>query len=940
MHKSKFLTFTLAASCRTSLSVLFVVSSMAQAQSSKAPGVFPSPLPGGVPDTAKPFLKERDALEKRLVPKGSKARSAGSAAAAQESEEQADADEKEKEKPPAKGAAATELGLPGLAVPQADNTSGEVIKNREDSTQANHKLLPRFESVPGSGIAGFLGQTLVLSVSPKKIEGSAQDTFVAWVLNGEVLCIGNECEIPLDGKKLNVGTASLLVLAYNNYGSTLTRHVLQVVRGNWDPSQPFTNKFKKKESIEKVDPKITAASKDLPRVYMVKGNAVQAYPDYLQLFGSVPRNVEWQGRFKTAGSSVLRLQDPKSGDWFLLSKTDTAVQRNPSNPGARILRMSRGGLRLRGAPAAANSADSANKTKKFLEDVRILTDEIDVTPAVGSDLSVLRIPPNAANLAKRKTRKPGEELPLKEQYSSRMVVIAGSARIDIPKAEQGKPKSVVLPPGVEFVVYENGTVLPLARPNPARMERLMKLTLSPEEIAERALAKKAQPKITDLPAHLKKVEDAIAAEDYFDALNLIVAVEDRAAEDVRIPYYSGVGQRGIYQLAEAEKSFKKAAAQDPHFALAPWQLAQMKLEEKKYTEAKQHFDEAQSRMKSDDKLAPEYHYYSGVVRFQQGSEFSSRSAFTRALWEQNLDAALKQSAGSFMKTLGAQKKWSFVAPLGMQYETNGLGLASSESVPEGFPKRSLARMIAGGIFTYDQALGQEKPGFYWGGGAKVISLKNFPSGFKQLDALVLEASVSQTSLRFDKNPDGKGEPVPGSLKFTEIYSPLFLGGKLFTHTFTLDVNTGKFNASVGFEADAQGKGDESKSAIVLKQAYSLDLGEVAPDAFSADFEADERIVTKKTTLNGNQLTLSATPNFSVPFSLRTSAKFSLLTGVQFTLLNPVNTQYKASPSASLNYFITPWLLGIGQVANEFSIYKPGTRTVSKPLVSVMLTGIF
>ena len=161
-----------------------------------------------------------------------------------------------------------------------------------------------------------------------------------------------------------------------------------------------------------------------------------------------------------------------------------------------------------------------------------------------------------------------------------MVVIAGQARITALKSDKGKSQQVNLPAGVEFIVYEDGSVAPLAKPNPKPMEKLMSMTVTPEELADLAKAK-AKSAGVDISKVMEQAAKLAENEDWFEIITQVAPLEDRAKEDARISYYLGLANKGTYQISAAEKFFKQAIVQKSDYADAHWQLAQMNMELKK-----------------------------------------------------------------------------------------------------------------------------------------------------------------------------------------------------------------------------------------------------------------------------------------------------------------------------------------------------------------------
>ncbi|MCA2961143.1 MAG: tetratricopeptide repeat protein [Silvanigrellales bacterium] len=933
--RPKSLALSLSGALGGLLCSLVPVSAWAQWGTSAGAGGRLPGVPESVPRSEMPFLKEQERARRKALKGQTPAEIIpGSGVSAEETDGAIDPGESEKAAE--QGGIVEGLQLPGVT--PVDPKTGESIKNVEGAAQTNAALLPRVELAPPLGIAAYLGQNLVLKAKLKAISGAKVPSLIAWVLGGRVICTKETCEIPLDGQTLGTGTASLMVVAYNAYGSTYTRHIVQVLKSNWNPTKKFDPSVRREEKSIAVDVDSSPAGRDKARLYMVSGNAVHAYPDYLAVVGTVPRAFDFRGRLKTQNVAVSRIQDPATGDWFALGYTDVGFSQDAS--ARKKATMSKGGLRMHSLASIVKSG-AKPATRAYAESIEIETPEVRVMPSEGGDIYVTRLAPSKRFLDKRNARKKGETLPKEEMHTSRVVVIAGQARITVLNSDKGKSQQVNLPAGVEFIVYEDGSVAPLAKPNPKRMEKLMSMTITPEELADLAKAK-AKSAGVDISKVMLQAAKLAENEDWFEIITQVAPLEDRAKEDARISYYLGLANKGTYQISAAEKFFKQAIEQKPDYADAHWQLAQMNMELKKWSDAKENLGSAEASLASDDSRRAEIPYYSGVVNFNTESTFAARNDFTRALWETNLDAALKQSSGSFLSTLGKRKNWSLVVPVGVQYDHNALGLASDEEVPAPFPKRSLLRGIAGAIYNWDTGTSATASGTYLGAGAKALAILNVPRSFKSLDALVGEVSVSQTFVSVKKGEGEGAANETSAMKLSQAITAVFVDSKLSTQTFTLGYLAGRLDLSLGFELDAVGKGDASRSAILARQGYGLTLyaAEGGGLSFDADALLEERYTLKANDANGHELQLSLTPAVSLPFSARATSRLGLLVGGQYKATKPAGTVLKAGPSLAFNYFLAPWLLSVTSLGYEFNQVNPGSKGLHKPNASVMLTGLF
>lgn len=815
-----------------------------------------------------------------------------------------------------------------LSLPQTNAASAQ--------TKPKLEYIPIIESAPVDAFAAFLGQTLVLeakSTSPKL--PSSEKTLQAWLVNGKSICVESKCEIPLDGKTLKPGNYSVVYIAYNSYGSVMTSHTLAIKQGGWKVGQKLDSKFKKIVPIKNNVVKAQQAQVGSATVEMLRGNGVVAGKGTLEVVGTLPRPLNWQGRMRTGRGATSHLFQEKRAEWYVMPQSDVTFLESAKSDD-RNLKLTQGGLRLwlGGKLVVGENSDEVKAAKTFLNETRIETPEVFLIPEEGSDIYIRRVAPSEAGRKLRATRRGTEQLSVEEMFATKIIVISGKARISIPL--QQNSQSVELPPGIEMTVYESGFVAPTTSPQGATIEELYKATFSPIALAKKPKIDEDKVKEIDLKAHLQKVEELLDREDYFEALGELSAVESRSAEDVRIKYYLGVSNRGLYQTTEAEKYFLEAAKQDDSYPLPYWQLGQMRLEEKKWEEAKQLLDEAASRMKSDDKLYPEYLYYVGVAGFQTGSGFFAKSDFTRALWETQLDSALKSSAGSFLQSIAKQRPWSIVMPLGVQYDSNALGLASNVKLPDEYNKKYTYRSIAGAIFNYDFGNGEEKPGLTHAANAKAIWVKNLIKEYSALDAFVTGVAATQTYKYEGQKKEGAARPEIEQMIFSEGVDLIFLNGVRTIESYNLSVNYKKIDFGLTFERDPINKGDANKNAVIFKQGYTFNLS-----GLELPVSADEKFPLKPSDSNGQTHSFTVTPGYTKAFSLRSNVKVSAALGYQYSGIKPKATNtFKVTPGVNYSYFVTPWMLGIAGVTYEVSHETSASSTVKKPGASLMLTGLF
>lgn len=812
--------------------------------------------------------------------------------------------------------------------------SAPPLKSKNPTEKLKSDSLPIVVEAPPEKISAYLGQTLALKArAENRVKTANEPLLYAWILNGKIVCQTAECQIRLDGKDFKAGGYHLVFVAYNALGSQRTSHVLNIAQGTWKVGMPFNDKFKK--NVPMIAYRSEASNHDKSKLWAetTSGNAVISYPGSVKLYGRVPRNLDWYGTVRTSNNGVYHIVDPGKAEWFFMDQTVAQMRKN-SDVKLRTIRLNDGGARFflgdRFATAAANSKKESKN--EYLESHIINTPELTLVPQASSDIFVRRL--NAENLDAGRKKQLSPEL--KNKFATIVTVISGQAKVNF--SQGGTSKSLDIPAGVELVMFEGGTALPLNKPDPAAIDKMYKATFSPLDAIKKKVDIEGAKKI-NLAEHLKKIEEIIEREDYFDALGELSLVESRTAEDWRIPYYTGVAQKGLYQPAEAEKSLKVAAKQNPNTPLPHWQLGHIKLEEKKWADASQHFDEAHERMGSDDKLVSEYYYYSGVAAFQAQQGFASRSQFTRALWETQLENSLKGSSASFLGQITKQKPWSLVTPVGIQYDQNALGLGGQDDLPETFSKKSVARVIAGAIFTYDTYGAATKNGVYWGAGAKGIVIRNLSSEYKDQNAIVTGVQVMQT-IRTQTADEKIKDSTTEQIVLTQGVDVLLLGesNDHFQDSFNFNANFKKFDLGITFERDAQATSDASRNALVFKQGYAWQPLEF----LDAPLYLEEKYALKKNDSNAHSFSFNITPGYTQIFSMRQNIKYSILMGYKLQTTAPDKTkELKFNPTVTYSLFVTPWLLTTLAANYEYTRQTISeAKNVTKPGASLMFIGLF
>jgi tetratricopeptide (TPR) repeat protein len=813
-------------------------------------------------------------------------------------------------------------------------------------TTPDPERAPLVQKAPPKTIRAWIGEEIALEGIVKGPNKGPEKTYYAWIVDGVVTCQQQRCRIPLDNRSLSAGAHQILFVAYNIQGSSISRHILHVQKSSWTPNTALREKSIPTEAVEAEATKIQPLNPNKLHITMMQGNAVHAYPENVSVIGNVARNIPWEGQIKTAPKGVARITDPKTGKWFILGNGQANFAVDKQDSTKHNVTVNKGTVR-------AQSVEKADPQKKAERNNSVVsTKEVNAYLDPGVDFAITRVAPAADATKRRVSAKSVAEIAKSDQYQTRLTVISGTLRFQLPASAGVEAKTATIPPGVELVIFENGQVGSFERPNPEFMERLLRQTMTPEEIAERARRKaEAIKNPVNIEEVLKRVAEYVDRADYFEMLNELSTVEDRKDEDVRISYNLGLAYKGLYQPLEAEKHFRYAMNQNEETPDAAWQLGLMLLDEKKWPDAEDAFSEAYDRMPSGDKRSSEYHYYAGVSKFGIPKDFSAKNSFSRALlWEDNLEPALKASSGEFLKKLRERKDWSIVIPFGAQWDGNALALESSAAIPAGFTQRYLVRGIAGAVFSWDPAGSRDEPGWYNGYNLNVMYAKHFPEQFKSFNSLILALGTSQTrktAIEIPPPADKPNEkPTPGisTLKFYENSQAIITNNVLTQISVTGGANYLTLDASLGYEHDMT---TTKKQTVVLKETYGLKLWNGQNGmASDLDLASEQRLELNTSATAGHSLSATMTPSFSLPINTITNAKLSAALETKKLFYGANTLSITATPTVALTRFITPWLVGMLSGAygivyeSDSSETSTASRSLYKPNAGFTLSGLF
>jgi tetratricopeptide (TPR) repeat protein len=926
-----------------SLQLCFVAAAHAQNVPRSGDALNPT-VPKGVPQSAQPFLNQRNDQESQLI-KGAKGGKGGAGGRLKLNRFDQDAGDGSDGLDSLPSDANALISIGKIEIPNLGRMKSKAQVSNGRYVMANTSDLPVFTLRPPRSFGGYLGTTLDLKVEAKVESARDEPVFYVWIVNSRVVCTGQRCLLPLDGSSMDVGAQVLSVVAFHNGGSSHSDHIVQVVQGQWRKGDSFNRRLVKDISSAPVQGSV-AANKPLDAAadyfYALNGQAVHAYPAYFRMVGDVGQNFRWRGRVRTNASGVLRMISPQRGEWYLLRKSTIRLLK-PESASYREVEIEQGGLRVRTLRRSAEEDQAALP----LEDMGVETPEVRVVATEGADLFIVRTPERSPS-ANQKGGAPA--------FATRVLSISGSARVNLKSALLGQPNVYNLPTGLELVVHGDGRVEPLQKPDGKRMARLQAMTITPAEVAAVVAAKNAErAKSMDLQGLIRRAEASLGAEDFFDVLAVLSPVLSREQEDVRVPFLMGIANKGLYQSKEAERYLAAAHGQDPKFDGPAWHLALLKMEEKQWPEAKEWLQRAHDTLPEGDPRLAQAHYYSGVINFQQERFFLARSDFTRALWDKNLESSMQGSAGSFLKSLVERKGWGLVAPVGVQYDANVLSLTANEAIPEPYPGRAVARSIAGLIFSADPGALAAQSGTYWGYGAKALAVHNFPRDFSSLDVVLADISLSQSFLTLSQEPPSEtassgSESKEGSerrhvVRLTQTAGVVLLDSQPVTGSLQVSLALPVFGVPAEIallhETDLQQQpfGDGDATSFLQGVTFNLMQGETS--SLSLPLQLKEKFPFGKDVTLGVSVTASALPNYSWTLSPRMSANVSAkMEHEQEWAEAQNNGTFTAGAGLGLTYFLTPWCLVLPSLGYDavFATEKEGV--VHKPLAGVLFTALF
>lgn len=624
--------------------------------------------------------------------------------------------------------------------------------------------------------------------------------------------------------------------------------------------------------------------------------------------------IDWvQSTFTTDNLSSLRLEDLNSGIWSILPSSqfeilDTAEQME-ENPFKHSTKLDFGLLRLKVA-GASSADDKANIT--------VETNELKVFVPSGSDVVISR----QKDLSQ-------------DKYITKVYSLNGSFKVLpnislLPNKENAENKPIPIGPGLLFSMSESGTINPFTSPRHEGIEQVLAFTTTREEL----LARQHYADGYDINELLEKCTDLEKKSDFFEILNLLEAFKSDYKNNFKIPYFLGIANEGLNQNKEAIQYLTASIYLNPNDVDTHWHLALVYLQEKNYEQAKNELEFVHKNIPQKDPRFSQYNYYVGVINFFEEKYLEAKSFFTNCSEDNELDPALRQSAAEYLSKITVDKPWSLVVPLGLTYDDNVLSLARNESLPSNYTSRSEWKTFMGGIFDYDASVSTMDTGWFFGGEAKSFYVHNLELSYKSLDALIVEGSLFET-----KRWQGKEDK--DSFKLYETNGVIYLDQYQNTYYFLAGIKYKYFDINAGYNLDITDTLPEEKNTnFVFNQYYADSYGQFGPLLLNMNSQLQEKLSKNKNDYLGNSLETVISPSVVLPINQESNISFTQVFDFTWTDSDLPNSVYKFSPTLTLSYFVTKWLLGSLSGVYDYSYQKPDAREVLKPQATLSFTGIF
>ncbi|WP_338636895.1 tetratricopeptide repeat protein [Spirobacillus cienkowskii] len=778
----------------------------------------------------------------------------------------------------------------------------------------NNKI-PTLQSGPPTSIHTSYGKEVLLEVTTSD-DFSSQNSRIIWIINNKIVCTGLYCPLVLKESDFQKTIPILQIITYNQFGGTTYSYEFEM-----HPKDTFNAKLFNKETkyLEPIDFPENSFTTQTVSAVMGKGTLIQS--DYIMYIGSIGKKFNWNhGVFQTDNLDTLRIADSKSGVWYLLPSTSLTIIENDSSSDIRNGILNYGKIKVK---ASGIKNDAPSIAENFNNKIKIETLEAIITIPRGGDVAIIR----------------EIEKDTHNNFYTKIIVFGGEAYInlfnqnknDYKKYESNK---AVISAGLELKITSDGKVYPLKTPNSSEIDYFRTLTTTEFELkgdVSNSLD------LENLNEVLEKASFYIENEAYFETINLLSPYQIYINKDIRISYYLGLAKKGLYQNQEAKKYLVYAKNMNNSFAMAHWNLGLIYLDEKNYLEAEKAFILARINSKSDSKLAHEFEYYVGVAYYFNDKSILANSSFQTAVWDNDLDPALRHSASQYLQKLKIEKPWSLIVPVSLQYDNNALSLGQNQSLPSQYSQKSVMRSLIGGVFTYDTSLSNNDNGWFIGGSGKAFYVKNFSQQYSALDTIILEGSVYETK-RWEANSTIKEK---STVKIYETFGNIFVNQKIDTFYFLMGGSYKNLDLNIGLQIDSSNRAtSDKKSGIIYNQYYLLNLGQFQDIMFDLSLQAQEQMMFQTSSNVGNTIEFIAKPSATYSLNSKTSLNITSALDILYTFSTQMQSSYKISPAAAINYFFLEWLIGNFTLQFDYSRVMPKNDNIFKPGAQFMVTGIF
>lgn len=793
-----------------------------------------------------------------------------------------------------------------------------------------HATVPKFVVLPPAEISVSEGETisLVANVAPRPLHYS--DAFVSWIVDGKLACVSQRCELGFGPSFIRAGEHTLAVMAYSPFGSVTSLHKLRVTAAGINPA-PSTIVSARPVASIRANLQAPNVDRTKPNAYASKGASIYSNREDPMVIGFMPRNIPWQGFMRPNGTTHLHVFIPGQSELFF-SDAHVQLKSEGTNAGDKVVRLEKGYVRVNNTVLGR----LGGKAPEYAYEVKVETNEGQVKVPVDSEVLILKgthiIPQDEVDVSKKVQQKTG----------TRIVVVTGSAEVLVRTFNARQPwQKVALPAGSELIVFSDATATPIHKPDTREVEKLMTLSLSVRQLEER-IATQAEGKRGKAEEKLDEVERLLGEDMSYDALVSLEEIDKQiSAKDPRILYLRGVALKRIFFVTEAEKMFQAATKIDNKFAKAYWQLAELRADVANWRAASVYLSKLGELVTTGHELYPRYLYLSAVVKFKLGENFSALNEFKRALWQQELPDALRSSSGQFLDAIAKRKPLSFVAISGVQYDGNVLGISSQAPLPDAYTKRATLKSLVGGVLSYERQPKVDQSAWFWGGGLQSFYVKNLDTQFSALDAIIVEASLSQTR-RPQKLANASTSLFHNDFKISETVSVIFLDKKMVTQSGIMTLSLGRHKLGFGVERTLTEGTSNAAPGALLVQETGFELA--ITDALKIDnpLKFEEHLPRKKTETDVPTYALTYSPSVTLPFAQTISLQVGLnLYGSQKNK-SPSELTLRAGPTTTASYFVTPWLVCGLNLAYEYSRISSNdsTTNASKPTAGLMLTGLF